>query len=148
MKVHLQISDEYYPPHAEIFADKVTPEIEAAVDFLGNSAGAVDAPITAQREDRLFVLRPSEIYMARVEGGETILYTKKERFYSRKRLYEILGPGDERFMQISKQCIINLLHIHSVEASLGGTLLLHLDNGLFDYVSRKYLPDFKKYLQI
>ena len=84
--------------------------------------------------------------MIRVENKETVIYTEKEQFYSRKRLYEILGQLGAGFMQISKQTIINLSTIKSVEAGFSGTLYMKLSNGLSDYVSRTYLPAFKRYL--
>ena len=78
--------------------------------------------------------------------GDTIIYTEREHFYSRKRLYEVLEVLGAGFMQISKQCVIRLNRVKTVEAGFSGTLLLKLTNGLSDYVSRKYLPDFKNYL--
>ena len=41
---------------------------------------------------------------------------------------------------------VNLSYLDSIEPGLGGTMLLKLKNGCKDYVSRKYLPDFKRYL--
>jgi len=79
-------------------------------------------------------------------GGETKLYTKKEEFRTRKRLYEVLDQLGSGFMQISKSCAVNFSYIQSVEAGFGGSLLLKMKNGLSDYVSRKYLPDLKNYL--
>ncbi len=83
-----------------------------------------------------------------MEGGETVIYTETEKHFSRKRLYEILEQLGGGFMQISKQTVIRLSCIKSVEAGFSGTLLLKLKNGASDYVSRKYLPEFKKYLGI
>ena len=142
MKVNIELSKEYVPPYAVIYADAVTDEIKRSIDLLGMS----EAPIIAQKEERMEVIRPDDIYMIRVEGGETVIFTEKEMFFSRKRLYEILqqlGPG---FMQISKQTVIKLSRVKSVEAGFSGTLLLKLSNGSSDYVSRTYLPEFKKYL--
>lgn len=34
----------------------------------------------------------------------------------------------------------------AVEASFNGTMFLRLEHGLSDYISRKYLPEFKRYL--
>ena len=45
--------------------------------------------------------------MIRVVGGETKLYTKKEAFRTRKRLYEVLDQVGSGFMQISKSCVVN-----------------------------------------
>ena len=49
-------------------------------------------------------------------------------------------------MQISKTTLVNLSCMDSIEAGFSGTLLLKLKNGCSDYVSRTYLPKFKKYL--
>ena len=142
MKVNVELSKEYVPSYAVIYTDAVTDEIQKAIDLLGTN----DMPIIAQHEDRIEVIRPEDIYMVRVENGETVIYTEKEQFYSRKRLYEVLEQLGAGFMQISKQCVIRLARVKSVEAGFSATLLLKLSNGLSDYVSRTYLPDFKKYL--
>ena len=66
--------------------DKVTDEIQHMIDLLGSGA----SPITAlKNEEDLVVLSPDEIYMVRVENGETVIYTDKKMYRSRKRLYEI-----------------------------------------------------------
>ncbi len=106
---------------------------------------AKDTPVLAERDGRTFLLSEQEVYMIRVVGGETKLYTKKEEFRTRKRLYEVLDQLGSGFMQISS-CAVNLSYVQSVEASFGGSLLLKMRNGLSDYVSRKYLPDLKNYL--
>ena len=142
MKVNVELSKEYVPPHAVIYTDAVTDEIQKAIDLLGTN----ESPIVAQHEDRFEVIRSDDVYMVRVENGETVIYTHDVKFYSRKRLYEVLGQLGADFMQISKQCIIRLSRVKSVEAGFSGTLLLKLTNGLSDYVSRTYLPEFKKYL--
>ena len=142
MKVSVELSKEYHPPYAVIYTDTVTDEIQRAIDLLGVNG----TPLIAQREDRLVVISPDEVYMIRVEGGGTVIYTEKDKYHSRKRLYEVLGQLGAGFMQISKQTIINLSFLQSVEAGFSGTLLLKLKNGSSDYVSRKFLPEFKKYL--
>ena len=142
MKVSIELSEQYTPPYAVIYADAVTDEVRRAVDLFE----AKDAPLIAHREDRLLLIKPDEVSMIRVESGETAIYTNTERYVSKKRLYEILRQLGGGFLQISKQTIVNLSCIQSVEAGFSGTLLLKLDNGQSDYVSRKYLPEFKRYL--
>ena len=84
--------------------------------------------------------------MVRVEAGDTILFGKCSKYRSRKRLYELEKQLGNQFMQISKSTLVNLSYLESIEAGFNGTLLLKLKNGCKDYVSRKYLPEFKKYL--
>ena len=109
--------------------------------------GRNETPITAlQNEDNLVILQPDEIYMVRVEGGDTIIFGESRKYRSRKRLYELEQQLGQQFMQISKSTLINLSYMDSIQAGFNGTLLLKLKNGCKDYVSRKYLPEFKKYL--
>ncbi len=143
MKVSVDISAEYKEPCAVIHTDQMTDEIQRVIDLLGTS----ETPVTAlQNEGDLIVLQPKDIYMVRVENGDTIIYGEKNRYRSRKRLYEISRQLGNRFMQISKTTLINLSCMDSIEPGFSGTLLLKLKNGSKDYVSRKYLPEFKKYL--
>ncbi len=144
MQVKIEISPEHTPPRAVIYTDRITPEIQRALDILQ----AKDAPVLAERDGRTFLLAGQEVYMVRVVDRETRLYTKTEEFSSRKRLYEVLDQLGGGFLQISKACAVNLSYIQSVEAGFGGSLLLKMKNGLSDYVSRKYLPALKNYLGI
>lgn len=143
MKVSVEISALYKEPYAVVYTDKITDEIQRIMDFIGST----DTPITAlQNESDLVILQPKEIYMVRVENGDTILYGEKKQYRSRKRLYELGQQLGKQFMQISKSTLINLSYMDSIEPGFGGTMLLKLKNGSKDYVSRKYLPAFKKYL--
>lgn len=143
MKVSIDISAEYKEPFAVIHTDKVTPEIQRVIDVLGTS----ETPVTAfQNEEDIVVLQPKDIYMIRVEDGDTIIYGARSQYRSRKRLYELAEQLGKQFMQISKTTLINLSYMDSIEPGFSGTLLLKLKNGSKDYVSRKYLPEFKKYL--
>ena len=143
MKVSVDISPEHKEAYAVIYTDKMTDEIQRVLDSISTS----EKPITALRnEEDIVILKPEEIYMVRIENGDTLIYGRSSKYRSRKRLYELFGQLGNHFMQISKSTLINLAYIDSVEPGFGGALLLKLKNGLKDYVSRKYLPEFKKYL--
>ncbi|MBQ7359506.1 MAG: LytTR family transcriptional regulator [Lachnospiraceae bacterium] len=143
MKVSVELSSEYREPYAIVYADKVTDEIQKMIDILS----ANETPITAlQNEDNIVILQPDEIYMVRVEDGDTIIFGEKQKYRSRKRLYELEQQLGRQFMQISKSTLVNLAYLDSVEAGFNCTLLLKLKNGCKDFVSRTYLPQFKKYL--
>lgn len=143
MKVSVELSSEYNEPYAIVYADKISDEIQKMIDILS----ANETPITAlQNEDNIVILQPDEIYMVRVEDGDTIIFGENKKFRSRKRLYELEQQLGRQFMQISKSTLVNLAYMDSIEAGFNGTLLLKLKNGCKDYVSRTYLPKFKKYL--
>lgn len=143
MKVSIDLSPEYKEPYAVIHTDKVTDEIMRIVEMFGSN----ETPVTAfQNEEEIVVLKPREIYMVRVEGGDTLIYGERQKYRSRKRLYELAEILGKQFMQISKTTLINLSYIDSIEPGFSGTMLMKLKNGNKDYVSRKYLPEFKRYL--
>ena len=144
MKVNVELSKEFSQPHVTIYADVITDEVQRVIDVLD----ANDIPLIVQRENKMIILKAEEVYMIRVEGGDTVIYTVNEKYYSRKRLYEMVEQIGTGFMQISKQTVINLSFIKSIETGFSGTLLLKLKNDCSDYVSRKYLPDLKRYLGI
>ena len=147
MKVRVDISPEYKEPFAVIHTDAVTDEIQRMIDVFSTS----ETPITALRnEEDLIVLQPSDIYMVRVENGDTITRkftgSNNNPYRSRKRLYELAAQLGKSFMQISKTTLINLSYMDHIEPGFSGTLLLIMKNGSKDYVSRTYLREFKKYL--
>ncbi len=143
MRVSIDISGEYREPYAVIHTDRVTDEIRRIMDVFSSN----DTPITAfQNEEDIVVLHPEDIYMVRVEDGDTIIYGQKNRYRSRKRLYAVEQQLGSQFMQISKSTLVNMAYMDCIEPGFSGTLLLKLKNGCKDYVSRKYLPGFKKYL--
>lgn len=144
MKVKLRISDEIQEPYAVIYSDSLTDEISRAVMFLENTGKL----ITAEENGRILILQPEEIFMVRIENERTIIYCQKDKYLSSKRLYQLEEQLGKAFMKISKSTIINLSHIKCVEPSFKGMMSLVMKNGCKDYISRKYLPDFKRYLGI
>ena len=143
MKVSVDISPEHTEPYAVIYTSQMTDEIQRLLEVFGNS----ESPITALlNEEDLIILQPKDIYMVRVENGDTIIYGEQKKYRSRKRLYELGQQLGKQCMQISKSTLINLSYMDSIEPGFSGTLLLKLRNGCKEYVSRTYLPAFKKYL--
>ena len=55
---------------------------------------------------------------------------------------------DSNFVRVSKSTIVNLRKIKRVAPSLRGMMFIELKNGLKDNISRKYLPEFKKALDL
>lgn len=142
MKVEIQISADIDEPYTVIYSSSITDEIRKIADMLSSSSSI----ITVTDNEQIIILQPDEIYMIRTENEQLTVYCQQKKYVTNKRLYEmkeLLGNG---FMQISKSTVINLKEISSVEPSFNGTMLVLLKNGNKDYISRKYLPEFKKYL--
>lgn len=141
MKVKIEISDTEMP-YAVIYTNEITQEIQKAVSLLNMTSEI----ITANDDEKIVVIEPQKIYMIRVENSETIIYCENKQYRSKKRLYELLAQLGGDFMQISKSAVINLKKIDYVEPSFSGMMKLFLKNKQSEYISRRYLPEFKTYL--
>ena len=70
MKVSVRLTEGLKEPYAVIYAGGLDDEVRRAAELLT----AAGAPVVAESEDRLIVLKPGEIYMIRVENGTTVIY--------------------------------------------------------------------------
>lgn len=144
MKVDIKLSPDIKEPYAIIHTSQLTEEITHFINALESSN--TSSPLTAKHEDTYHIISPEDIYMIRTEDSIVTLYTQSSQYTSNKRLYEIEEQLGINFFRISKTTLVNLKQLDSVEPSFNGTMYLKLKNGCKDYISRKYLPDFKKYL--
>ena len=144
MKVEIRQTPEAAEAYAVIYTAELTPEVRRAAAVLEGEAP--ERVVAASDNGRIAVLQPDEIFLVRVEQEKTVIYAEKKSYTSKKRLYELetaLGSG---LMRISKSALVNLRQLRCVEPALGGLMLLVLKNGCREYISRSYLPAFKRYL--
>lgn len=144
MRVEVKVEEDIQETYVVVHTNKITQEINEIILKLQENSDF----IAVNNGEKIVILQKKEIYMVRMEEAELIIYTKDKRYKSKKRLYEIgeqLGNG---FMQIFKCALVNLKVIDSVEPFFNGMMNLKLKNGCSEYISRKYLPNFKRYLGI
>lgn len=148
MKVEISIDRTIVDPYAVIHTPALSAELEELVLLLEREERRPDI-ITVKEQDKYIILNPEEIYMIRLEEGNLVIHTEHKTYFSGKRLYELeeqVKESSSHFMRISKTTLINLKYLESVEPSFSGMMYLKLKNNCRDYISRKYLQDFKKYL--
>ena len=148
MKVKLFVSRDLEEPYAEIYTDVLTDNIQKAMVLLedeGPEESEENNSILAVKKGQDIVLLDFEdIYMIRVEEKQTKVYTKSRDYVIKKPLYQIEESLDTDFVRISKSVIVNLRKVERVSPSLKGMMFIELKNGLTDNISRKYISDFKK----
>lgn len=140
MKVEIRQTPEAAEPYAVICCREADASVLAAAEVL---RGGSDF-ITASDGERIVVIRRKELFMIRTEEGRTRLYTEKARYDTAKPLRDFEAPPG--FMRISKFCIINLDEVKCFDPMFSGLLQVTLKNGLKDSISRKYLPEMKRFL--
>jgi DNA-binding LytR/AlgR family response regulator len=118
MKVNIKIDAHCQEPYAIIYCDEMTEEIKRLVDAIDHH----EVPLLGDRQNRTHILKAEDVYMIRIEGKETYIYTADQKYYSRKRLYE-LNSFYPHYMRISKSCIVNMKHVHHVAAQVSSRYL-------------------------
>ena len=146
MKVNLFVSRDIEEPHADIHTDELTDNISKAISILESDES--NDMIAVKKGSDIALLQLSEIYMFRVEDKQVKVYTESSDYLIKKALYQVEEVLDSDFIRISKTTVINLKKIERVAPSLKGMMFIELKNGLKDNISRKYLPDFKKALDL
>lgn len=80
---------------------------------------------------------------------KTFCYTADGIYETAMKLYEIENQFEnDDYIRISKSAIVNLNKIKSIRPDFGGRILATMENGEKIYISRQYVPIFKKKLGI
>jgi len=144
MRVEIKIDPNIGEPTVVIHTPKMTPEVMMYVDMF-EVIEDKSSLLIAKKDEKLFVIEPEQIEIIRTEGGDITLYNRKaEEYILTKPLHETherLGSG---FVRISKSTIVNISRVDHLSNSFNGTMYIVMKNGVSDYISRKYLSDFKK----
>ncbi len=99
---------------------------------------------TAYADGEILLLSPEQICCFAIQSSKLMAITKDGSYRLKERLFEIEGMLGEGFVKINQSCIVNLKSVKKFDTSLGGALLVILDCGYRDYVSRRQLKIVKK----
>ena len=78
----------------------------------------------------------------------TFIYTKDGCYETKHRLYELEEILDVYFMRCSKSMIVNLKKIKSVKSELGGRMNATMLNDETIVISRSYVKEMKRRLEL
>lgn len=152
MKVDLFISRDIKEPYTEIHSDSLTPKIRKAMYILENEGICEDdennSILAVKKGKDIVLLDFEDIFMIKVENKQTKVYSDTEEYFIKKPLYQIEEVLNSDFIRISKSTIVNLRKVKRVAPSLRGMMFIELKNDLKDNISRKYLADFKRALDL
>lgn len=146
MKVNLFVSKDIEEPYADIHTNELTDNVTKAMSILESEES--NDMLAVRKGSDIALLEFSDVYMLRVEDKQVKVYTKTNEYLIRKPLYQVEDSLNGDFVRISKTTIVNLKKIERVAPSLKGMMFIQLKNGLKDNISRKYLPEFKKALDL
>ncbi len=125
------------------------PGLNSETERIIAALRVMDSKITVAKDQEIFVLDCAQIAYVEAVDRKTFVYTSKECFESKLKLYEmeekLCGNG---FIRVSKSCLVHLKFIKSVRNDVERKLRLTLTNGEQMMVSRQYAEEFKKRLGV
>ena len=126
-----------------IRGDITGPEITALLQYLRRTG--TSGKIIAYREEEQFLLNPEEIVYLETGGTRVSIYTAKEVYESKLKLYELKEAlSGHPFAQISKSTLVNIHFVKSIQAEFSGNYRIRLKNRPESLtISRKYYPEFR-----
>jgi len=146
MRVEIKINPDITGVTAVIHTPKMTQKLMHLVEILEGAADK-DSLLIAKNDDKVFVIESDQVDIIRTDGSVIKLYNQKAQEYIvTKPLHEILEQLPSNFVRISKSAIVNIGRIDHLSNSFNSTMYIVMKNGVSDYISRKYLGDFKKRL--
>lgn len=147
MKVQIHIDPGCLQPEAVLTVKALTPALQTAIAILEKE---IEEPVlTAQRSGKVYVLDPAAVEVIRTEGRELVLYDRqRQRYVLNRPLYELAQTLGNDFIRISKSAIVQLRHIHHVEAAFNGTMEIVMKNGVEELITRSFRSAFKERLGV
>lgn len=129
---------------ATIKAVEKTSDIQAAIDILEGNRGS----IAVLCDGSTVMCRKADIYYVESVDKRTYIYTKENYYETKYRLYELEQMLGGYFVRCSKAMIVNLRKVKSVKSDIGGRLETTLLNGEEIIISRSYVKEIKRRLDL
>lgn len=129
---------------AVISAMEKTTEIQSAIELLESGGNT----IPVMRDGTTYLCRLGAIYYIESVDKRTYIYTKDGCFESKSRLYELEESLGGYFARCSKSMIVNLRKLNKVNSEFSGRMIAELLNGEKIVISRSYVKDIKRRLEV
>ena len=132
------------PEVLEIRCHKVTENIQEIISFVKSRQGQLCVDLEGQSIEVPVI----DVFYAESVDNRLFVYTAKESFELRLRLYELeeMLQG-KSFIRVQKGMLLNLMKVKSIKPALSGRYTALLKNGEEIVISRKYVPQFKDVLK-
>lgn len=116
-------------------------EVKEIISFIESLQGS----IVGKLDERSYDVNICDILYIESIDGKSFMYTQKEVYQIKEKLYEIEELLEEKsFLRISKSSVVNLMKIKGIKPALNGRFIALLSNGEEIIISRKYVSEFKK----
>jgi DNA-binding LytR/AlgR family response regulator len=144
MRVRFEQVDSPEKEEALIRAQIKSDDIKAAIEILeGNQR-----KIPLIKDGNNVFIDVSALYYIESVDKKTFVYTKQNCYETRLRLYELEETLGAYFLRVSKSMIVNLRKIKGVKSDISGRMEATLLNDEKIVISRSYVKEIKRRLDI
>lgn len=144
MKVNYIEVDSPSAEQATIWATSKTNDIQNAIDLLEGNSNSI--PVF--KDGKTLKCKQNAIYYIESVDKRTYIYTKDDCYETKYRLYELEELLSGLFVRCSKAMIVNLRKVKAVKSDIGGRLETTLLNDEEILISRSYVKDVKRRLDL
>ena len=115
------------------------------IDFIKHIQEFDSKRIIIRENNEFKAVDYKEIYSFYSDKRDIYCKTKDGEFKIKNTLYELEKIED--FLRISRSCIVNIKHIESFDIGETGKLIVKLDNGTKEVVSRRKVKEIMNYIR-
>ena len=144
MQVRFEQVDSPSKEEAIIKAQSQTDDIKAAIEILEGR----EKKIPLIKDGNNVLIETSAIYYIESVDKKSFVYTKQNCYETRLRLYELEESLGAYFSRVSTSMIVNLKKIKGVRSDLSGRMEATLLNDEKVVISRGYVKDIKRRLEL
>ncbi|MBQ6018452.1 MAG: LytTR family transcriptional regulator DNA-binding domain-containing protein [Clostridiales bacterium] len=144
MKVRFEQVDSPEKEEAVIRAQSQTEDIKAAIDLLEGN----ERKIPLLKDGNNVFVETSALYYMESVDKKTFVYSRSGCYETRLRLYELEETLGDYFLRVSKSMIVNLKKIKCVRSDISGRMEATLLNDEKIVISRGYVKEIKRRLDL
>ena len=144
MKLTINADDHYTETEIIVNCNRMSDDMEKLLAAIR----VFDMKITGRKDGREYVLELADLVYIESIDKRTFLYTLKDSYESPFRLYELEAKlVNLDFLRVSRNCLINVNHIQSIETEFNSRLILTMPRDIKLIVSRQYASGVKQKLE-
>ena len=148
IKVRTNISNEFNDIEIVINApERNSQVIEIENDLITLSKNVIEKVIGVKDND-IFIIDVSDIIIFYSEDKNNYCKTKNGIFKIKEKLYYLEeNLPQKKFIRISNSVIVNIDRVISFNTSIIGSILVRLEDGTNEYVSKRRVSDVMRFLR-
>lgn len=144
MKIKFEINKDLKDIKIEVFAPSLTAEVSSVLQALESCRKET---IYAIKEGATYEIKLDDIICFFTDDKNVYAKTREGMFRTRYRMYEIEEKYSYKFLRISNAVIVNTGRIKCFNIAQVGNVIVKLDDGTEEYVSKRRIPMILKKLK-